>query len=189
MAAFGAGLLDDPLGASDWDTDSLLAGADCAGASVGAPQTEQSQSAVDVNAMDMDAGSAGALAGAWGVAPSASAPLGPLNAPLPMSIAPPMGWSQHGTGDNVNHLPMPTDPSVFMGEAGLFHQLSSDMLDRAGVPSEVTLGVDGELHVGKELVCCHMPPSLPRTLSMLTPRRDQTDRGQTDRRVQLSLAI
>ena len=30
MAAFGAGLLDDPLGASDWDTDSLLAGADCA---------------------------------------------------------------------------------------------------------------------------------------------------------------
>ena len=34
MAAFGAGLLDDPLGASDWDTDSLLAGADCAGASM-----------------------------------------------------------------------------------------------------------------------------------------------------------
>ena len=44
MAAFGAGLLDDPLSASDWDTDSLLAGADCAGASVGAPQAEQSQS-------------------------------------------------------------------------------------------------------------------------------------------------
>ena len=108
MAAFGAGLLDDPLGASDWDTDSILAGADCAGASVGAPRAEQSQSAVDVNAMDMDAGgSAGAHAGAWGVAPLASAPLGPLNAPLPMSTAPPMGWSQHGTGgDNVNHLPM-----------------------------------------------------------------------------------
>ena len=49
MAAFGAGLLDYPLGASDWDTDSLLAGADCAGASVGAPRAEQSQSAVDVN--------------------------------------------------------------------------------------------------------------------------------------------
>ena len=32
-----------------------------------------------------------------------------------MSTAPPTGWSQHGTGgDNVNHLPMPTDPSVFM---------------------------------------------------------------------------
>eukprot|EP00966_Prymnesium_polylepis_P133607 3088169-Prymnesium_polylepis.2 len=53
---------------------------------------------------------------------------------------------------------MPADPSVFMGEAGLFHQLSGDMLDRAGVPSEVTLGHDGELHVTKELVCCHMPP-------------------------------
>ena len=148
MAAFGAGLLDDPLGASDWDTDSLLAGADYAGASIGAPRAEQSQSAVDVNAMDMDAGGfAGAHAGAWGVAPLASAPLGPLNAPLPMSTAPPTGWSQHGTGgDNVN-LPMPTDPSVFMGEAGLFHQLSGDMLDHAGIPSEVTLGHDGELHV------------------------------------------
>ena len=139
MAAFGAGLLDDPLGASDWDTDSLLADADCADPSVGAPRAEQSQSAVDVNAMDVDAGGfAGAHAGAWGVAPLASAPLGPLNAPLPMSTAPPMGWSQHGTGgDNVN-LPMPTDPSVFMGEAGLFHQLSSDMLDQAGGPHDET---------------------------------------------------
>eukprot|EP00966_Prymnesium_polylepis_P087805 2031687-Prymnesium_polylepis.1 len=45
-----------------------------------------------------------------------------------------------------------------MGEAGLFHQLSGDMLDHAGVPSEVTLGDNGELHVTKELVCCHMPP-------------------------------
>ena len=152
MAAFGAGLLDDPLGASDWDTDSLLADADCAGPSVGAPRAEQSQSAVDVNAMEVDAGGfVGAHAGAWGVAPLASAPLGPLNAPPPMSTAPPMGWSQHGTGgDNVNHLPMPTDPSVFMGEAGLFHQLSSDMLDQAGVPSEVTIGADGELHVGRQ---------------------------------------
>ena len=53
MAAFGAGLLDDPLGASDWDTDGLLAGADCAGVSTGAAQTEQPQSAIDVNGMGM----------------------------------------------------------------------------------------------------------------------------------------
>ena len=28
----------------------------------------------------------------------------------------------------------------------------------SGVPSEVALGANGELHVTKELVCCHMPP-------------------------------
>ena len=64
MAAFGAGLLDDPLAASDWDTDGLLADADCAGASTDAAQTEQPQSAFDVNAMGMAAAvPAAALAG------------------------------------------------------------------------------------------------------------------------------
>ena len=50
MAAFGAGLLDDPLAASDWDTDSFFAGADRAAASTDAPQAQHLQSAFDVNA-------------------------------------------------------------------------------------------------------------------------------------------
>eukprot|EP00966_Prymnesium_polylepis_P005784 131813-Prymnesium_polylepis.1 len=158
MAAFGAGLLDDPLAASDWDTDGFFAGADRAGASTNAPQAEHLQSAFDVNAMGMAAAApASALAGAWGIAPPADASFGALEAPPPVSAAPQQGWPQYGLGDNVN-LPMPADASAFMGEAGLFHQLSGDMLDHTGVPSEVTLGHDGELHVSKELVCFHMPP-------------------------------